>query len=342
MSVIYGKVRIHGDAGQTITITTPKGTTQIVQTTGQNFTDIALVGMEEYNFNNGYRNEDIILNVNDFKEIDMPFRLLLKKIPYEFYNGSVVVFNNEIHILGCDSYSLRHYKFDGTNWVSVSTLPFQINGGNCKSTVVYQNEIHIFNNQQHYKFDGTDWISVSTPPFSLARAISVVYNNEIHVLGNFDSSYDKRHYKWNGSSWSSVSTLPYSTSNKSNAVVFNNEIHLLYGDSNKRHYKWNGSSWSSVSTLPFNFYYGCAVVYNNEIHIMGSSYYSSGYPYETSHYKWNGSSWTSVSTLPYGLMYGSTVVSNDEIYILGTDKNSYRTYDAQWDGTSWTIGANNN
>ena len=62
-------------------------------------------------------------------------------LPYDFYNGSAVVYNNEIHILGSSgSDSTKHYKYNGTSWVSVSTLPYSFSNG---SAVVLNNEIHI-------------------------------------------------------------------------------------------------------------------------------------------------------------------------------------------------------
>jgi N-acetylneuraminic acid mutarotase len=69
-------------------------------------------------------------------------------LPYNFCNGSAVVYNNEIYILGGSS-STRHYKWDGTSWTSVSTLPYDFYRG---SAVVYNNEIHILgtSNGNHY------------------------------------------------------------------------------------------------------------------------------------------------------------------------------------------------
>ena len=63
-------------------------------------------------------------------------------LPYEFYNASAVVYNNEIHILGSgnSSYYTKHYKWNGSSWTSVSTLPYEFYNG---SAVVYNNEIHI-------------------------------------------------------------------------------------------------------------------------------------------------------------------------------------------------------
>ena len=220
-------------------------------------------------------------------------------LPYSFNQGSAIVLDNEIHLLGSDyGNDTKHYKYNtSTNtWSSVSTLPYPFyNGG------------------------------------------AVVLNNEIHILGSSanSSSYYTNHYKYNTSTntWSNVSTLPYHF-NGGNAILLNNEIHILgssyysnktypYG---KYHYKYNTSNntWSSVSTLPYDFKYGIAIVYNNEIHILGSSNSS----YYTSHYKYNTSTntWSSVSTIPYEFYRSSAVVLNNEIHILGGHyKNSNNT-----------------
>ena len=157
---------------------------------------------------------------------------------------------------------------------------------------------------------------------------AVVHNNAIHIVGfgNTDSSsvYLKTHYKWDGSTWQNVSELPYKIQ-WGRVVVYNNEIHILGGNS-ADHYKWNGSKWVSVSTLPYNFSKGGAVIYNNEIHILGGENNSS------KHYKWNGSSWTSVSNPPnfYG---GNCLAYNNEIHIFGDYLYSNNHY--KWNGTSW-------
>ena len=90
---------------------------------------------------------------------------------------------NEIHILGSDnsSYRTSHYKFNGTSWESVSTLPYSFYGG---SAVVYNDEIHILSSDDsnyyttHYKYDGNSWVNVSTLPGE--TSFGVVFNNEIH------------------------------------------------------------------------------------------------------------------------------------------------------------------
>ena len=281
-------------------------------------------------------------SASTYFDVTVSIRSMLKKLPYNFAVGSVVVLNDEIHILGgyFNDSATNHYKWNGSNWVSVSTLPISFYYG---CAVVLNNEIHILGgiagyNKFHYKWNGSSWTSVSTLPYAFQRGCAVVLNNEIHILGGDNQT---NHYKWNGSSWTSVSTLPYAFFNGS-AVVLNNEIHILGGTNNQtNHYKWNGSSWTSVSTLSYNFTLGCAVVLYNEIHILGDA--TGAYSYPTRHYKWNGSSWVSVSTLPYSFTQGGSVVwnsgSDNEIVILGTGESGYRNYDAQWDGTSWTVGS---
>lgn len=65
----------------------------------------------------------------------------ISTLPYDFYASSAVVLNGEIHILGgSSSYYKKHYKWNGTSWVSVSTLPYYV--GN-SSAVVLNDIIHI-------------------------------------------------------------------------------------------------------------------------------------------------------------------------------------------------------
>ena len=120
-------------------------------------------------------------------------------LPYNFYRGSAVVYNNEIHILGSygSSYRTKHYKWDGSSWTKVSTLPYDFRYG---SAVVYNNEIHILGgsggNTKRYKWNGSSWTSVSTLPYSFYRGSAILYNNDIHILGSDDSSYYTAHYKY--------------------------------------------------------------------------------------------------------------------------------------------------
>lgn len=179
-------------------------------------------------------NEVRLLTINN-----QVFNIRLVDLPYRFVNGSAVIFNNELHILGGyvygqSSLSTKHYKFnfETSTWSNVSTLPYEFYNG---SAVVLNNEIHILGgtgaNSRHYKFDfaTSTWSSVSTLPYSFVNGSAVVLNSEIHILGGSggDEPYNK-HYKLNGTSWTNVSTLPYSFV-KGSADIFNNDIYILGG-----------------------------------------------------------------------------------------------------------------
>lgn len=247
----------------------------------------------------------------------------ISTLPYALEDApvSLVVLNDEIHILGSSISSARtsHYKWNGTSWSEVSTLPYGFIDG---SAVIYNGEIHILGggiisggstvdiNKSHYKWNGTSWESVSTLPYDLFGSCAVVYNDEIHIFGTPGAPpLAYYHYKWDGTTWSNVSTTPISFS-AGDAVVYNNELHIMKGTN---HYKWDGTTWSNVSTIPISVGGNGAVVYNGAIHVL----------YDTNHYKWDGTSWSEVSsTLPYSQTNAGVIVYNDEIHMLGGNNSS--------------------
>ena len=121
----------------------------------------------------------------------------LPSLLYISYDGSAVVLNNEIHILGGNENGRAHYKWDGTSWSEVSTLPY---GFNNNSAVIHRDEIHILGStnwtdglRSHYKWDGTSWLEVSTLPVDFSNGSAVVYDDEIHIMAPHSSG--KAHYK---------------------------------------------------------------------------------------------------------------------------------------------------
>lgn len=261
--------------------------------------------------------------------------------PYSVSGRSAVVCNEELYLVGSanTSGSKKFYKWDGTSWINMGTLPHGYGDGNI---VALNNEIHILGSYdygketRHYKWDGTSWTSVSTLPYAFEYGGAVVYNNEIHILGRYNTSstdaYSTSHYKWNGTEWVSVSTLPY-TFNCGVAVVYNDEIHIL-GSYNstcrKYHYKWNGTEWVEVSTLPHKYvaYNTAAIVYNNELYIIGANE-SASYHIDK-FYKWNGEEWTHVSELPVYFDNNPVVVYENKIHVFKS--TSHYT----WNGEKWS------
>ena len=160
---------------------------------------------------------------------------LVSNTPYDINQTPIVVYNDEIHILGSYCHSNNwssHYKWNGSEWIADVNVPAGMNGA---FAVVCNNEMHAiggYSNQRvHYKWNGSEWTSVSTLPFRFTDGCAVVYNNEIHIL------YGTNHYKWNGSEWEQISVLPH-TFAYGCAVVYNNDLCILgKNNTGKTHYK---------------------------------------------------------------------------------------------------------
>ena len=245
--------------------------------------------------------------------------------PFSDTSGCAVVFNNEIHVI----VKTKHYKWDGTKWISVSVVPYSFRNG---GAVVFNNEIHIFSaDTKHYKWDGETWTEVDVLPFKFYYSQVVVYHNEIHVIGGMGTI----HYKWDGETWTKVGDdTPYNCEGGA-ICVLNDEIHIMGGYNGKtKHYKWDGNTWTSVSTLPIyveNSNSGFAVVMDGRIYLLymhsravfdGLSWSFLYYDYYTS-----SSGVSSTQTAPYTTYSSHVVAFDDGIHIInyysssGSDNN---------------------
>ena len=253
------------------------------------------------------------------------------KLPYNFYNGGAVVYNNELHILGGTENSKAHYRWTGFDWVDVSAIPIDVNQG---EAVVYNNEIHVLQNRQHYKWSPENgWASISTLPYNLYFGNAVVYNNELHILGSYNGVTS--HFKFNdtSASWDDMGSLPYGDYHKK-AIVYKDKIHLFGGTAGyTNHYHYNGTTWAQDIELPYSFAHGCAIIFNDELHIIGSM----GAQMGRQHYKFNGVEWIKVSTLPFFETYGDAVVYNGQIHVLGSDNVDFKDTHYYFDGTDWHV-----
>ena len=77
------------------------------------------------NTNNELSVENRLSNLENAKSIiqcniPMTINKQLGQLPYNFYNGSAVVYNNEIHILGSNNSGnyTKHYKYNGSSWTT--------------------------------------------------------------------------------------------------------------------------------------------------------------------------------------------------------------------------------
>lgn len=243
-------------------------------------------------------------------------------LPYNFYQGAAVVCDDCIHLLSSNAGSANynaHYKFDGTEWTSVSTLPYDAYG---LGALVDSGEICIFGGGDSTKFygkkfrrwDGSVWNEESTMPEKFS--LGVIYKGEIHVLGT-----NKGHYKWSDGAWTSVSTMPYTAAGTSYiAKVYNDEIHVLgvSGSTNATtHYKFDGTAWTQLEDVPFTLGAVIGDVYKGEIHIITSVNSST----ERMHCKWNGAEWKQLSKVAYSPRSGRAVAFRNRLHYMGSSSN---------------------
>lgn len=134
-----------------------------------------------------------------------------------------VIYNNEIHAVGCastDAY-YKHYKFNGSTWTSVSSLGITFTTNLC---AVYNNEIHISNQNFHQKWDGTKWSEASTltgRARNIAGGHACVIKNKLHFIG---SSY---HAVWDGSVWRDRQDLPFTSAKEGGFAIKDDKAYLL-------------------------------------------------------------------------------------------------------------------
>ena len=196
---------------------------------------------------------------------------------------SSVVYNNSIHALV--HRGGQHFKYNGSEWVSASTLPYTASYyASC--FVVYDNKIHMLGGTadsgdktgatKHYSWDGNTWTEESTLPYQFYNGAVCVYKNKLHIFGGGaaisspeGNSYN--HYTWNGVSWSKELDLPYSFINQ-NAIVYNNELHILtssssYNGNAAMHYKYDdkNEAWVKLTDTPNSTNKGPCAVFEGKL-----------------------------------------------------------------------------
>lgn len=272
----------------------------------------------------------------------------VSKIPYRFRNGDAIVYNNQIHIFGGSDYETNHYIWDGTSWIQMNSLPYNISDDH-QAAVIYNNKIYLFFNNKKicmWNENNDTWTELTEAPNYVD--IAIVYNDKIHIF--YGTTQDKKHYAWDGTSWIELTSPTYTGFQYGYAVVYDNKIHMFGGYNTtssglKYHITWDDISWnwittdtSNYNTLPYHFRNGTAVVYHNQIHMFGGNNNNNSNESNNTrkHYNYTDNSWewSSVNTLPYDFTSaGRAVVLNDEIHILSgySGDNFYNHY--KWDGT---------
>lgn len=276
-------------------------------------------------------------------------------LPYDFVAGCAVVYENEIHIISGSNSDRKHYKWDGSTWTSVSTIPSSISYSFTYGTaLIYNNEIHVFSwfGTDHYKWDGSDWISVSTLPENSVAPFC--YDGYIYIYikdeSRYDSERDERLYairRWNGSSWElyfETNRMLYS----SKWLVKDSYVYITRDDGVL--YKWDFINEITEEAMMGNFSLeitgGDMVLLDNKIHAIGGSFYSSGdWDIKDDYIVWDLNGNGISNMWHYQQIYNiytarnyananAATVYNEELYVVGF--NDYESPAiSKYDGINW-------
>lgn len=139
-------------------------------------------------------------------------------IPYNFYNGSAVVYNGLIHLFGGTGGTTIHYILDPITktWSLKNTLPFTSLNNQC-SCIVHNSEIHILGSSSattsHYKWDSTTdtWTSVSTLPYAFYYGTALSIGTAIHIFSGYGDGNGHQYLADGTTTWVKMGDLPSSS-----------------------------------------------------------------------------------------------------------------------------------
>ena len=106
----------------------------------------------------------------------------------------ITIYDNSLHCLGGNKTLKNHYKYNGSTWTSISTLPYNFYSGTHAET--NNNELHIFGGTSvasdawndvlnyHYKYNDGVWTRINDLPIKKFRqGTSETLDNGILIIG---------------------------------------------------------------------------------------------------------------------------------------------------------------
>lgn len=270
----------------------------------------------------------------DLKLVKKTVNVSLPNLPFDLEEGSAVVYEGEIHVLGGSNFDnnydyMKHVKFNGTEWKTVSTLPCR---AMYQSVAVYKGEIYLLYSNNFYKWDGLTWTSL-TPPYSGGSWSIIVFSDKLYAIGI--NAPTNAAYFYDGSTWTKASTSVGNTRNSA-ITTDGNYIYILGGTYSTSSYtqfaKYDGSKRTSLTTLPYSSWGSHAEYINGEIHLLGTlerinetvnggTYYHLYQAYY--HYVFRNNVWVKLNDIPHACGGGASVVVDNCIYVIGSAIYTY-------------------
>ena len=274
MSILYGKIRINGEAGQTIAITTPTGQSRTIQTTGQSYTDVMLPGLEEYTLSNGTLSETVLLNIGDFQEVNLPvltFETATWQQVQEFIQagnfsqlasiGDTKTFQVNNKTYHAEVVAINDGTGDAASWYPANTVDFitkelyettyRYNATNANTGGFPSSEVKTTLNSTIYPLLPTDLKDVITEKSHSYQAGSYSSSWSSSMVTSSDKLWLPTYYEIAGATNQYASG---ETSSNNKAYTLASKIKNIVGGS--AYYWWMGSPYSSSSINFWSVYTG--------------------------------------------------------------------------------------
>lgn len=253
----------------------------------------------------------------------------------EFKDGKVIVYKNQLHLLGGRATSQNHFIWDSSSdtYTGVKSLPKCFSNG---YAIVHDGEIHLFgaddDSYGHYKWNGTILTYVSKMPYPMSTDRSsfvVKHNNEFHL---FHNSY---HYKYQDNAWVQLASTPATYTLQYCFTAFDT-IYMRIGrkSGNDLWYAWNetNDTWTldyKIGTTYLSTWYP-SVYSNQNIYLFYRDYTNSETPAYCVLAIYSNSSWSHTQVCEVSIQDGgidpqySTAYAQDGIIYLLTDNKRYK------------------
>lgn len=143
--------------------------------------------------------------------------------PYGTIGSYSIVYNGAIHNFGGDRWGDSHYKWDGSNYTYVSTLPH----GGITGVTVYQDELYALFSEdegQLYKFNGSTWDKVTTAAnfISSTKSVLITADSNINVLGGMATGKERAR-------WNPIDRIWYPSGKEVLGVIKNGWVNAITG-----------------------------------------------------------------------------------------------------------------
>ena len=194
--------------------------------------------------------------------------------PYDVESSCAIVYKNEIHLIGCHTYSSKsHYVLRNGSWVKLNDTPNEFSN---PRGIIYNNELYVVSGEYFYKYnDGDSWTLIHT--FDSRQVLTSIplflYNNKIYMFAFYSSSGIKYpYYVYDGEAVTKYDSGIGCAFDYGFGYKDNDKFILVYTNGYKMYQYKDGE----FSLLPYptlfnslgsiNFSSFC--VFNNNIHVL--------------------------------------------------------------------------